>query len=712
MNLQLQLVTRLTGFTLHTIINYNKENFQSNLQNHLWEDFDNANTVSDKWKILLDKITFEIDKVCPLRTFKIKQQKEIWISPDLIELIKDKDRALKLAKKRRDPDLWTEAKRLRNTCTRRLRQARADFISDNLNNNIGNQKKFWKTIQNLLPNKKMGNSDIHLVNDTTMSEIKEEGTAEYINDYFINIGPNLASKCNIPWRYTGKYMNATMVNITTDSEEITLLCKNININKSSCITNISSEILRDAFLALPDKIVDMFNMSFELGEIPDVWKIGKVTPLQKAGNKSSVSNLRPISLLPLVSKLIEKIVHQRIYSFCEDNNILDKRQGGFRPNHSTVSTTAFFIDDIYTAMNNDKATISVFIDAMKAFDTVNHYILLKKVHAMGLRGNVEKWLKNYLTNRKQCTVANNIVSDLKNITCGVPQGSVCGPLLFLLYINDLPKILNYSQVSLYADDTVIYISNSDVNLAANLLQHDLNSLQNWCEMNKLTINCKKTKYCVYGMRSIVKKSKTQRLVLSLNNQILDKVCSYKYLGFALDEHLNFNKHVTELKHLISHKLYLLSKIRRYITVEASINIFKTMILSVIEYGDIIYNGTSDSNLNDIEKLFYRGLRICINADNQMAKPHLCTTCKISTLARRQSCHLLLFMHKQKGNETLLQRKQEILDCMRRQFLVPINPIMKKLKKMYCIEALSNGMSWILIPVTLILKTLNVSKKSS
>ena len=259
-------------------------------------------------------------------------------------------------------------------------------------------------------------------------------------------------------------------------------------------------------------------------------------------------------------------------------------------------------------MNDNKATIATFIDAMKAFDTVNHEILLKKFYDLGLRGNVEIWLKHYLTNRKQCTIANNTTSELKNVTCCVPQGSVCGPLLFLLYINDLPNILKNLQVSLYADDTVIYTSNSDVAQACNLLQQDLDLLQYWCEINKLTINCKKTKFCIFGMQSIVKKSKAQKIVLSLNNQILDKVCSYKYLGFALDEHLNFNKHISDLKQLVSHKLYLISKIRRYITDEASINIFKTMVLSIIEYCVIIYNGTSATNLFDVEKLFFRGLR--------------------------------------------------------------------------------------------------------
>ena len=228
-------------------------------------------------------------------------------------------------------------------------------------------------------------------------------------------------------------------------------------------------------------------MDFNTSDIPDTWKMGKITLLQKAGNKNLVNNLRPISLLPLISKLIEKIVHNRIYNFCETNKILDKRQGVFRPNHSTILTTSLFFNDIYTAMNDNKVTIAVFIDAMKAFDSVNHTILSKKIHKIRNRGKVGRWLNNYLSNRKQCTVANNSVSSLKSVTCGVPQGSVCSPLLFLLYINDLPKTLKYAETSLYAKDTVIYFSNHDATSACNLLQHDLNLLQNWCDMNKITI---------------------------------------------------------------------------------------------------------------------------------------------------------------------------------------------------------------------------------
>ena len=189
--------------------------------------------------------------------------------------------------------------------------------------------------------------------------------------------------------------------------------------------------------------------------------------------------------------MIEKIVHNRIYNHCNNNNLLNSKQGGFRPGHSTISTTALFINDIYDAMNKNEVTIAVYIDAMKAFDTVDHKILLKKNKKFGIIGKNAKWIKNYLSNRKQCTYANNCLSNEELITCGVPQGSVCGPLLFLLYINDISKVLLNYKVSLYADDTVLYFSGNKWNEVIAIIQNDLTLLSNWCSKNRLTINCKK-----------------------------------------------------------------------------------------------------------------------------------------------------------------------------------------------------------------------------
>ena len=235
---------------------------------------------------------------------------------------------------------------------------------------------------------------------------------------------NLAWNCNKTWKYHGKESEANMEIITTTSDEILNICKDININKASCIDNISSEILRDAFMVLPTRLGMLFNTCFNSAIIPPEWKIAKITPLPKAGNSKIVSNYRPISLLPLLSKLIEKIVHRRIYNHLEFNNLLDKRQGGFRPNHSSVKTCSYFVNDINSAINNNQFTIAVYIDAMKAFDTVNHAILLQKMSELGIQGNVLAWTKNYLSERYQRTMANNIVSKERLITWGVTQGRI------------------------------------------------------------------------------------------------------------------------------------------------------------------------------------------------------------------------------------------------------------------------------------------------
>ena len=654
---KIKTIKQRCSFTGRSYRHYNKDVFQEFIENADWDEYDECQSPIRKWEIMKNIIGEIIDNMCPTKTFRINQIKQPWVTAPLIELIKDKDNALKKAKKKKDGELWKQAKTLRNTCTNRLRQAKADYIKNNLNNNQNNPKKFWKNIQEIFPSKMKNKGNIILTDSDTDGTIEMDNVADYINDFFINIGPKLATKCKRPWMYYGTECDNTLGNITTAPDEILELCKKININKASCIDNISSEILRDAFMVLPARLCSLFNICFNTAVIPSEWKIAKITPLPKSGNSKLVSNYRPISLLPLLSKIMEKIIHERIYNHLDRNNLLDSRQGGFRPKHSTVRSCSYFVNDLYSAINDGQFTIAVFIDAMKAFDTVNHKILLQKMAKLGIKGKLLELIQNYLTGRHQRTIANNTISKEQLITCGVPQGSVLGPLLFLIYINDISNVIQNSRVSLYADDTVIYISHSDYESAIALIQRDLDRVYTWCDCNKLSINCKKTKYCLYGMRAIVRRGKMLDIKLSLNNQILEQVCSYKYLGLILDEHLNYNKHIREMTKLISHKLYLMSKMRKYITEFACINIFKTMVLSVIEYCDIIYAGTSQGNLTKIDHLFYRGLRICTNDHEHNSKDEMIRNCKVAPLKDRRLSHLLNFMNKEKINEILLKTHQ-------------------------------------------------------
>ena len=362
---------------------------------------------------------------------------------------------------------------------------------------------------------------IKLVDSNTGKPVLDNEVPDYINNYFATIGSKLAKDMNCPWTYTGEEYLNNIPNIVTDEDEILKLAKDIDVNKSSAIEYISSRIIKDVFITIPVIIAKLYNTSLSSGLVPLSWKSATIIPLKKEGNSPDVNNLRPISLLPIQGKLLEKIVHNRLMAHLELYNILDTNQGGFRTNHSTTDTIVKFTENLYKNINQGLVTVAAYKDLRKAFDTVNHTILLEKLSKVGIKGTTWNWVNDYLLNRTQCVIANNYRSRNHNVTCGVPQGSVLGPLLFLVYINDLNTVLNFSGHYLYADDTVLFSTGVNQVVIENRLQAELNKFESWCKCNKLTVNIKKSNIVVYGTSSRV--AKVKDLTLVLNNEKLIRV---------------------------------------------------------------------------------------------------------------------------------------------------------------------------------------------
>ena len=638
--------------------NYVKEDLQEELIHSDWDDFYRSRDPALCWDIIETRIRAFLDRTCPLKSFKVKEVREPWVTNEILEEIKDKDRSLRVAKRSGMAEDWLIAKTDRNRVGRLVEQAKADFLKEQQEELVNDPKKFWRLVKDIVPGKKSKSSRISL---STMDEdgnevdLKAEEIARFINEYFCSIGPKLAQKHTAPWRFYGDTTEESCPPFTTDFDEVWKLCKEIKSTKSSGIAEIAAKVFKQSFMVIIPQLVYLFNLSFSTGIFPDSWKRATIIPLYKGGSKTEVSNYRPVSLLPLPGKLIEKIVHARLATFLEMNRIITDRQGGFRKGFSTASSIADLTDNLFSNLNKNQISLAAFVDLRKAFDTVDHAILLKKLKCYGVTETNLKWCANYLANRTQQTLANGITSPTHAITCGVPQGSVVGPLFFILYVNDMQFAVTNANTQLYADDTVIYAAGENGETAVRKLQPALNHFSSWCQANKLTLNASKTKLMLFGTRHKVKKAKGS--LVHVGGVPLQIVPSYKYLGFTLDSTLSFNHHVNTVVSMVSYKVNLLAKIRKFLTDTVALKIYKSMILPYFDYGDVIYSTANQDGLDKLQRLQNRSLKICKGLNIRYSTNALHRLTKMPMLKVRRTAHISNFMHGRLKHDFLLDNRE-------------------------------------------------------
>ena len=653
------------NFTGRSYRNFVKEDYQQLLLDEDWEGFYSCINPNRCWEIMEEVIRNNLNNMCPQRKYRVKEILNPWVTNEILEEIRDKDSLMRTAKASGREEDWILAKRERNRVRKLVKDAKANFVKDQQRELKGEPKKFWKLISSIVPNKKGQTSKINLVDKETKVEFKENEAANCINSFFSNIGAQLSKNNNAPWKFYGQSVEVECPRLRTDFEEVLSLCKKINIVKSSGIDDVASKIFKCAFMVLIPQLVYLFNLSFETNLFPNKWKQATVVPLFKSGDRSEVSNYRPISLLPLPGKILEKIAHRNIVTFLEENNIISDQQNGFRKGFSTVTAVADLTDSLFSAINKSEITLSVFVDLRKAFDTVSHDILCKKIEKYGVRSNVNEWCRSYLTGRSQKTLANNNKSDECSIKYGVPQGSVLGPLFFILYVNDLQQALKNINVQMYADDTVIYLSGQNVTTIAEKLQLGLSRLNGWCLANKLTLNPSKTKMMTFGTRHSIKKA--NHCHLSLAGVQIQKVSTFKYLGFTLDSTLSFKMQVSDTISKIMHKKIMLSKIMPFLNNDVALLIYKSMILPYFDYCDVIYNCANADGLEKLQRLQNKCLKICLNLHQLHNTINVHREAKCAYLEVRRKVHTCNFMYKRQAKLNLL----DLRDIHTRQHDAPL-----------------------------------------
>jgi len=472
-----------------------------------------------------------------------------------------------------------------------------------------------------------------------ITELKFNGTsfddqrqiANLLNDFFISAPKEISDSIDspIPTDQPTDLPESPLRFSLSDSPvtqtEIIDAVAQLESKKSEDLFGISMFFIKKFVSILVNPLYYIISKSFETGKFPNQLKIAKVVPIYKGGDKTSPDNYRPISLLPNFSKIFEKVMCNRLTFYLESNNLICNEQFGFRKGHSTLHPLVHFLNHVSVANNQSKYTIAIFCDLRKAFDTVNHKILINKMRKLGITGIELDWFVDYLTSRKQFVSLNNVNSNLLSILMGVPQGSILGPLLFLIYINDLPKN-NLLKNSLFADDTTLLDSDSNLDNLVQKINVEFHKVINYFKLNKMALHPEKTKFILFSNR---RWTPLPNVVFNFNpidsphenpNLISPMLCvnglqnpSIRFLGVLIDPQLNFKEHISKLNKKLATGLFYLRSVRYLLDQKALKFIYFALIHSHLIYAIHIWSNTNESFLKSLFIKQKQAIRIITNS---------------------------------------------------------------------------------------------------
>ena len=589
-------------------------------------------------------ITDHISSLCsshiPNKLVTVRHSDPPWFHNEIRKMIRKRKRAYDKAKKTNNPSHWNTYKKLRNETTTLLRQskkAHAEKLANKLKDNSLKGSDWWKVLKSFISDTSSSNvPPLKSGNAYTKSE-KEK--AETLNSFFTSQS-NLTDDNNTVPHLPQQTHYPPLNDIIITPEEVECILSNLQTGKANGPDNINNYVLKRCSQELSLPLSNLFNQSLQTGIFPVIWKEANVTPIYKKNDPSDPSNYRPISLLSTLGKTMEKVVHKHVFNYLRDYKVLSPLQSGFIPGDSTVNQLVDVYNTFCKAMDDGLEVRAIFCDISKAFDRVWHKGLLAKLYHIGIGGSLLKWFSNYLSDRKQRVVLPKSSSSWGTINAGVPQGSILGPLLFLVYINDITQNI-YSNIRLFADDTTLYIIVRDPNMSAALLNQDMQTISTWAETWLVSFNPNKTESLLISRKI----NRTQHPPVYMQNNVIAEVETHKHLGLTFDHNLTWHSHIEIIVDKAWKRIHVMRKLKYLLDRDSLQTIYFSFIRPLLEYGDVVWDNCTDYEANELEKIQNEAGRIVIGATKLISIDKLHQETGWESLSSRRRNHKLILFYK-------------------------------------------------------------------